>query len=326
MSIAKSIARKIVFPAVVKLNLEKLFSFSAKQNKLILVYHGVVQTPNHAVSVGPISTQQFEQHLKYYKENFDVVPQGEIFKMYRDDFKPKKKTIAITFDDGYENNYTNAYPLLRKFGFPATMFIISQCVENDNAVTWYDYLDFIKQDLNVSQLQNGKFKTIAELKRYIQTINIEQRKTLFAEIEKQIDIKNYIAKLPREFWKLMNTQQLRELSDSGLIEIAAHTHNHPNLGDIKVEDAKQEVTQCKQLLEGVIQKEVRSIAFPDGSYTDEVKKVCVDAGYKNLLAVDYRCASDAKDKTILPRYCLSSTTTHESNMIQVNRSFKTFGF
>lgn len=306
--------------------MEKLFSFSAPHNKLILVYHGVVEAPNHAVSVGPIATKQFEQHLKYYKQNFDVVSQDEIFKMYLDDYKPKKKTIAITFDDGYENNYTNAFPLLKKYNFPATMYIISQCLEDDNLITWYDYLDFVKHDINFNQLQNGKFKGIAELKRQIQTINIEQRKTVFAEIAKQIDIKNYITKHPREHWKLMNAQQLRELSGSGLVEIAAHSHNHPNLGEIKIEDAKEEVTKCKQLLEGVIQKEVRSIAFPDGSYTDEVKKICVDAGYKNLLAVDYRCASDANDKTILPRYCLSSTTTHESNMIQVNRSFKSFGF
>lgn len=326
MSLAKGIARRIVFPAVVKLNMEKLFSFSAPHNKLILVYHGVVEAPNHAVSVGPIATKQFEQHLKYYKQNFDVVSQDEIFKMYLDDYKPKKKTIAITFDDGYENNYTNAFPLLKKYNFPATMYIISQCLEDDNLITWYDYLDFVKHDINFNQLQNGKFKGIAELKRQIQTINIEQRKTVFAEIAKQIDIKNYITKHPREHWKLMNAQQLRELSGSGLVEIAAHSHNHPNLGEIKIEDAKEEVTKCKQLLEGVIQKEVRSIAFPDGSYTDEVKKICVDAGYKNLLAVDYRCASDANDKTILPRYCLSSTTTHESNMIQVNRSFKSFGF
>lgn len=310
-----------------KLNLEKILSSGGEDNKLILVYHGVVKAPNHSISVGPIAIEQFAQHLAYYKKNFDVVSQSDIFQMYRDDFKPKRKTIAITFDDGYENNYTNAYPLLKQFNFPATMFVISKCLEDEAAITWYDYLDFVKRDLLSEKIAAQKpFTTISELKNHVKTLNIEQRNTLYGEIRKQVKIENYISKLPREFWKLMNAQQLRELSNSGLVEIAAHTHNHPNLGEIQLTDAQAEVVKCKQFLEATIQKEVLSIAFPDGSYTEAVKDICRQAGYKNLLAVDYRCASDKKDKSILPRYCLSSTTTYESNMIQVNRNFKITGF
>lgn len=331
LSLSKSIARKVVFPLITSLGIEKIFSALSENNKLILVYHGVVQTPDHSVSVGPIATRQFVQHLNYFKQNFDVVSQDEIFKMYREGYKPKKKTVTITFDDGYENNYLHAYPLLKQFNFPATMYIISQCVEDDNLITWYDYIDFVKSDLDVRKidvnvLQKEKLTTISELKNLIKTLNIEQRRMLFAEIGKQVDINSYISRYPREYWKLMNRQQLKELSDSGIIEIAAHSQNHPNLGEIKIEDAKQEVTKCKAELENVIQKEVRSIAFPDGSYTEEVKKVCLEAGYKNLLAVDYRCKSDANDKNILPRYCLSSTTTLESNMIAVHRAFGSYGF
>lgn len=327
MSISKNIARKIVFPAIMKLHLEKLLSAWSEDNKLILVYHGVVANPDHSISVGPIATSQFAQHLGYFKENFDVVSQDAIFKMYRDDYTPKRKTIALTFDDGYENNYTNAFPLLKKYGFPATMFAISNCVLDDEMLTWYDYLDFVKHDLDPKKIvTTKKLNSIAELKDFVKTLNISDRQTLFKEIQKQVNIADYKGKLPREFWKLMNPAQLRELAASGLIEVAAHTNNHPNLAEIKIEDAREEVTRCKQLLEATIDKEVKSIAFPDGSYNDEVKRVCLDAGYKNLLAVDYRCPSDLADKNILPRYCLSSTTTLESNMIQVNRNFKTYGF
>ncbi len=331
MSIAKSIARKIVFPAVVKLNAEKLFSSFTEHNKLILVYHGVVDTPNHQVSLGPIAEKQFEKHLRYFQENFDVVPQEQIFEMYRDDFKPKKKTIALTFDDGYENNYHRAFPLLKKYKFPATWYIITQCLEDENRLTWYDSIDFIKTDLNVqridtSKLGNKKLNSIADLKEFIKTLNIESRNVLYQEIAKQVTLKDYVAKFPREYWKLMNKQQLKEMSDSGLIEIAAHSHNHPNLGLVQLEDAKVEVVKCKQLLEDVIQKEVRSLAFPDGSYTNEVKEVCRQAGYKNLLAVYYQLTSDAEDKSILPRCCIMSTTTLESNMIHIHRDFARWGF
>lgn len=331
MSFAKTIARSIVYPLVVNAGLEKLLAASSNNNMLILVYHGVIETPDHSVSVGPISTAQFAKHLAYFKENFNVVSQSEIFRMYREGHKPARKTIAITFDDGYENNYLNAFPLLKQYGFPSTMYIISQCIEDDNLITWYDYLDFVKRDLKVEAVDTsviGKERQsdIGSLKNLVKSLNIRQRNLLYAEIAKQVDIQSYKPRFPRGFWKLMSKAQLRELAQSGLVEIAAHSHNHPNLGLVDIADAKDEVVKCKRLLEDAIQQPVKAIAYPDGSYTAEVKKVCIEAGYENLLAVDYRLADDVNDKNILPRYCISSTTTFESNMIAVNRAFKTYGF
>ncbi|MFN8322538.1 MAG: polysaccharide deacetylase family protein [Chitinophagales bacterium] len=331
MSLVKSIARKIVFPAVVTLNLEKLFSFFAHHNKLILVYHGVVENPDHEVSLGPIGLKQFEQHLQYFQQNFDVVCQDEIFRMYRTGFVPKRKTIALTFDDGYENNYTRVFPLLRKYNFPATMYIISQAIENEDLITWYDIIDFVKTDLNpgkidVSMFNRPPLSSIDDLKVFAKSLNIENRNRLYVEIRKQVKIEDYIPQFPREYWKLMNRQQLKELSDSGLVEIAAHSHHHPNLGLISLADAGKEITQSKKTLEDLIQKEVYSLAFPDGSYTEDVKKICLEAGYRNLLAVDPQCDSDKNDLSILPRCCISSTTTFESCMIHVNREFNRLGF
>lgn len=327
LDMIKNIARKIVFPAIVGVGLEKIFSALCKNNKLILVYHGVVERPQHQISVGPISTAQFRQHLAYFSRNFNVVSMAEIFKMYRENYSPKRKTIAITFDDGYENNYINAYPLLKQYNFPATMFVISGCVENDNMVTWYDYIDFVKQEIDVSKLKlSENVSNVSGLKNYIKTLNITDRNKLFADIEKQVGFNSRLNKVSREHWKLMNRQQLQDLVNSELIEVGAHTHNHPNLGEIALQDAEYEVTKSKRVLEDAIQKNVSSIAFPDGSYNDAVKKICVKAGYTNLLAVNYRSPSDVADKTILPRYCISSTTTFESNMIQVNRNFNGSGF
>ena len=327
MSILKNIARKIVFPVTVALHLEKLFTFNAANNRLILCYHGVVENPQHNISLGPVSEIQFEKHLNYFKNNFDVVSQETIFEMYRSDYKPKRKTIALTFDDGYENNYTRAYPLLKKFNFPATMYIISQCLESENSITWYEYIDLIRRDINITQidvsnLNKPKPTTIDQLRTLIKSLNITERRMLFSEIRKQVEIEKYATDKNREHWKLMSAAKIRELSDSGLIEIGSHTRNHPNLGELKTEDVKYEVTNCKNELENVTQKEVRSIAFPDGSYNEGVKLICKDAGYKNLLAVEYRCQSDVGDKAILPRGGVSSTTTYEANMVHVNRAFK----
>ena len=331
MALVKSIARKIVFPVTVAMHLERLFSLLSENNKLILCYHGVVDVPQHGISLGPIATKQFEQHLSYFKHNFDVVSQDAIFDMYRSDFKPKRKTIALTFDDGYENNYTIAYPLLKKFNFAATMYVISQCLDDENSITWYDYIDFVRSEIDIAKLDlsvigRPEIANIDELRRLIKSLNINERKLLFEEIRKQVKIENYATQKNRQHWKLMNVRQIRELANSGLIEIGCHSHNHPNLGEIALTDAVSEITEGKQALESVTQKEVYSLAFPDGSYTDAVKKACRDAGFRNLLAVDYKCQSDFEDKSILPRAGVSSTTTFEANMVHINMAFKPSGF
>lgn len=331
MGILKTVARKVVFPIIVKSGAEKLFSAFASNNKLILCYHGIVSQPNLNISVGPLSITEFEQHLQYFKQHFDVVPMQRMFEMYRDNYTPKRKTVAITFDDGYENNYTKAFPLLKKYNFPSTMFIISQCIENDGMVTWYDHLDIIKARLNpaavdTSVVNRDRVNTIGQLQWLIKTLTKQERDILYTEFDKQVKLEDVIGKYPKENWKLMNKQQIVELSKTGLVEIAAHSHNHPNLGEIPPADAKNEVTVCKSVLENAIQQSVNSLAFPDGSYNNTVKELCTHAGYKSLLALEYRCPDDVTDKSVLTRYCLSSTTTYESNIVSVNRAFNSLGF
>lgn len=331
MGALKTIARKIAFPLVVATGMEKLLAAAAPQNILILVYHGVVEKPDHSISAGPIDAKQFEQHLAYFKKNFDVVSLSTAFDMYRKGIKPKRKTIAITFDDGYENNYLRAVPLLKKYNFPATIFVIANSLQNSEAITWYDHLFFIQNRLNYQQIDTSvvgepKVSSLYELVRLIQRIDLDKRAVLYKELDKQVKLSDVINQYPREFWKLMTAAENKELAQGGLIEIAAHSYSHPNLGEIPLEAATEELKKSKQLLEAAIGMPVPAIAYPDGSYTDAVKKASLDAGFTNLLAVDYRCASDAADKSILPRYCISSTTTYESNIIAVNASFKTYGF
>lgn len=333
VSVSKNFFRQLVFPAVTSLSLEKLFATFSKNNKLILVYHGVVSKPNHHISVGPIELKQFEEHLAYFSQNFSVISLTEIFDMYRSGYKPKKKTIALTFDDGYENNYAHVLPLLKKYNFPATIFIISQCLDLDigSSITWYDYFDLVKdkidfQKLDLDSLSLLNIKTTADLRKAIKGLSIDDRKLWFSRLPKLMPSDMRRQEYAEENWKLMNSEEVKMLSNSELIEIGAHSHNHPNLGEIRADDAKDEIIKSKQRIEGAIQKEVISFAFPDGSYTDRVKQIALEAGFKNLLALDYRGASDLQDKSILARYCLSSTTTYESNIIQVNRAFSSYGF
>jgi len=339
MSLAKSFARKVVFPVINRLGIEKLLSASSGNSYQILMYHGVVKTKNIQLSANHCSLAEFEKEILYLKKNFDIVPLTEIFKRAREKIRPARKTIAITFDDGYENNYTNAYKILKSYNVPATIFVVASCILNPDHLLWYDYLDILKQKINFSifptidvALTEHKLKELREIsdlsafRLFLKSINTSSKyKVLEKLFDKNISDK-IISGTDLEFRKMLSASQMEEMTSSGLIEIGSHSLTHPNLDTLSNDEIMIELQESKKLLEGAIKKEVVSIAFPDGAYNETVKELAIKAGYRNLLSVEYRLPSDIGDPHILPRFCISNTTTPDSNFLQIHLGFKKWGF
>lgn len=99
---------------------------------LILNYHSV--QPNHDYSLPP---EEFEKQMLYLRENYDIISLED----FKNNLKAEKIKAIITFDDGYENNYLYAFPTLKKYSLPATIFLTSDYIFNDLDITsgWPDY-------------------------------------------------------------------------------------------------------------------------------------------------------------------------------------------
>lgn len=102
-----------------------------------------------------------------------------------------------------------------------------------------------------------------------------------------------------------------------LLTIGSHTHLHFNLGNLTPDLVEMELNTPKRILEDLCQYEINSIAYPDGSYNEDVKKMALQCGYTQQLAVDFKLESDWDDKHILRRYSYSNSTTHEVNMLKM---------
>jgi peptidoglycan/xylan/chitin deacetylase (PgdA/CDA1 family) len=91
----------------------------------VLMYHNVAQS-NERSSLY-VSPGTFERQMEFLKlHRYNVVPLAELFEMLKAKKKIPPKTVAITFDDGFLDNFQNAFPVLRKMGFPATIFMITR--------------------------------------------------------------------------------------------------------------------------------------------------------------------------------------------------------
>jgi peptidoglycan/xylan/chitin deacetylase (PgdA/CDA1 family) len=334
----KSFARTTLFPLVVSLNVEKLLSKFSNNETLILAYHGVNDNPNFNINGRHISTSQLDKHFKYLKENFNILPLRDVFEKTKTPQLNNKKSIVITFDDGYLNNYTKAVPLLEKYQIPATFYITSNCLTDSCFILWPDIIDIIKYSTKDCFIKIGETKFYfegtsipysAEIKcniyDYFKVMGAE-RESIFNELKKHYNLDAFLKSINDEDYKLVNVEQLKLFSNSAYVEIGSHTHKHYNLSNISTELAEEELRLSKKIIENVIGKNVISIAYPDGSYNEKVKELSLKIGYKYLLAVDYRCDNDKNDSNILPRLCISNTTTYHSNIIKINRSFRKVGF
>jgi peptidoglycan/xylan/chitin deacetylase (PgdA/CDA1 family) len=83
-----------------------------------------------------VSPENFEFQMNYLKKNgFKVISLDELVESIKSERRLSRKSVVITFDDGYEDNYTNAYPILKKYGFPATIFLVSDSIDTEGFLT-----------------------------------------------------------------------------------------------------------------------------------------------------------------------------------------------
>jgi len=108
----------------------------------VLNYHKVDML-NHALSVSP---QEFEEQMEYlYKNDYKTITPDQLMAYLKYGKELPDKPILITFDDGYLDNYTNAYPIMKKYGFTGTIFIVTNQVGHDPGFMTWDQIREMQQ-------------------------------------------------------------------------------------------------------------------------------------------------------------------------------------
>jgi len=157
----------------------------------IIMYHSINPQPNPAIRALIVSPQSFERQMRFLKNNhYNVIPLESIVALIEEKKKVPLKTIAITFDDGYKDNYTYAFPVLKKYGLPATIFIIIEEVgrPQSDRLSWDEIkvmqdsgiITFGSHTMGPEPLVN--IKSDAELKRQI----FNSKKILEAKLGKKV--------------------------------------------------------------------------------------------------------------------------------------------
>lgn len=315
---------------MMNIGFDRLIRANSSSTLLNLMYHGVVENDCCYFSPRHITDEQFEKHLIYLKKNFDIISLPEAFRRQHNNIRITKRTITISFDDGFQNNLTIALPLLEKYEIPATFFVSAICAQEmayrciwPELIATLNYFhpnEYIHIPTNLSQKEHFTLNsnTIAY---YLKSCDIPERNIILQHLIDNYDLEHKISTITEEIWRLLTYDEVAILSQSPFSHIGSHGISHLNLGAISLKTARHELLSSKLILEECIGKTIDMIAYPDGSYNDEVKHIAEDVGYKFQVAVDYRSSSDFEDNRIMNRHGISPTTTFESNMLNLNLAF-----
>ncbi|UCG08961.1 MAG: polysaccharide deacetylase family protein, partial [Desulfobacterales bacterium] len=115
--------------------LQKIGISTGESRIPILMYHSLSRTkmkvghPYYEIATAP---HIFEAHMKFIHQNdYQVIDLGDILEYFAGNFKLTQKPIVISFDDGFKDFYTEAFPILRQYGFPASMFLPTRFIGNN---------------------------------------------------------------------------------------------------------------------------------------------------------------------------------------------------
>lgn len=276
---------------------------------LILTYHRFGERPRRGVT----HAAAFAEQLEYLRAHYTIVPLSAVGRHLLEGEALPSAPAAITIDDGYLDAYEIAFPLLRRYRVPATLFAATDFVDGHGWI-WTDKLRYIQSQLNGSTFRLDAERTNEELKR----LPDDEKSRRLAAIAKDAGVT--LPWLPPEGCRAITWEQAREMADGG-VEIGSHSVTHPILTHVDSETLTYELGESRARLERMLDREVTLFCYPNGDHNTRVRNAVARAGYR--LAVTIACGLNDRtsDPLALRRVHTERDLTH---FIQSTSGFEQF--
>ena len=276
----------------------------------ILLFHRVY--PKRDPLWDPMDPKLFDKVLNYVSKKYTVLSLSEI--TAGSEIRSKKPIAAITFDDGYRDFIEYSLPILTKYKFPSSMYVVTNCID-ENIPTWtyvVDHYFFHTRTLEIEDFPfeglpekylitkwNSKIKRLdfgRSLKQFMKTISNDKRKLMLKHIIENFNDVNSPEGM------MMNWNEIKNiLSES--VEVGSHTVNHPPLATLENEnEIKSELYESGERIKLMTGKFPDVISYPVGSYDHRVMRIAKETGYRFGLAVNHKIYKPERDNLFeIPR-------------------------
>lgn len=292
-TLSPSSRQKFKAAALVGSGISSLTKRRSAQEASILTFHGLCD------GMGDEKVLDWSLHLPadifrrvcaFLASNYHVISMRELVAAIQKGDGLAPNTVLLTFDDGYASNYHLAFPILKEFNLPATVFVTTGFLDGTDRL-WFQRLDLAfgattqphldwefehgKQRLPLTtraQRQDALAKLLPELKH----MPDEDFQGEIGRIERLLDVTPPPFHAMPAPMRAMTWDQVREMKASGLVEIGAHTHTHPILGRCASTAIEAEITTCRDRITSELSEAPFVFAYPNGGPGD-YSRDCIEA-------------------------------------------------
>jgi tetratricopeptide (TPR) repeat protein len=260
-------------------NLVNLLRRLPMRSKLIVLNYHRVRPSDFMFStafddgVYTLNQDELARQIKWLKNNTQIMSEKDLLDHNKDGvfISPKSSTpcVVITFDDGYLDNYTLVYPILKYYEVPAILFVATQMV-HARQIAWWDVIaylikrcskPFIRFNSRQFPMGDRRKEAIAFFQLLMKQEKYEHTKYLLSELSEACEVALPAPELQDK--ELLTWKQIREMAQHH-IAVGSHTHTHRVLSTLSPSAQKEEMILSKLIIEENIDKPVLSISYPIG--------------------------------------------------------------
>ena len=240
---------------------------------ICLTYHSITSNRiNNQINAGGkhVDIDSFEKQIKY-------ISQKPLYNLRFDKLEENTKKILITIDDGFKNNYTNAFQILKHYNVPFVIFLCTSFLENK--LIWTDRLlklslstdDFYEKANNWLIKNNIKLPkaqlSYDSLRLKMKTVDNDMKNNFFRNFKDNFDYNQNLSHYS-EIFDPLNWSEIKSMLSSDLCTIGAHTDNHPILSKCDYDEQYREIKSSKEKIEKELKHVIKNFAYPNGSIYD----------------------------------------------------------
>ncbi len=300
------------------LRLYKILFF--KNKAIILMYHRILGNSEHNHSYSHdgiiVNTNSFKKQIKFLSQNFNILTIDN-FSTHIKENKPFDGTSClITFDDGWHDNYKNAFPILKLYNTAAHIFLPVHFISNTDNF-WQEKLnrymshichnpnlfsDFINNHHLQEFILLEKTEIKISIRNYISKLKAcspEEIKHLLEQYETEMVAKNCMAPA-NEIDTYLNWPLIRKMQEDS-ISFGSHAISHHMLTKLDKHQLEHELYESRRIIESQIGKTVNSIAYPNGNHDKIVCSASKQAGYELGFTTKHGYATASTDPLRIPR-------------------------
>ena len=299
--------------------------FRLHKKAVILMYHRVLTDEEYSRSFFmngiAVRSRTFEKQMNFLTRNFHILSPEELLFHIRKGTPFESKSCMVTFDDGWKDNFKNAFPTLIENKIPALIFLSTGFVDSRRRF-WQERLI---ESLCSLRCQSGRdpgkiaetlptmksegiakviYSDEAAFQEEVLLFTASQKKEKTSRIEEMISLLNQNIEPQKDGnpkdETFLNWQEIGVMAKDG-IRFGSHGVNHQILPQIEKEEVEKEASESKELLESKLGKEVWAFSYPNGDYNEEALSAVRKCGYQAAFTTETGAVASTEDPYRLKR-------------------------